>query len=99
MTANMVSDLYLQLMLLTTSPGLIYWGMVIHEFIDGYSWLITSLCASNNNHGETALDLFLSAAKMYGVPSHLRGDHGNFSSCLDGALLWQTAQVLYLGKV
>ncbi|KAJ3503359.1 hypothetical protein NLJ89_g8474 [Agrocybe chaxingu] len=56
--------------------GLIRWGIVIHGFIDGYSRLITGLRASNNNYGETVLELFLSAAAVYGVPSRLRGDHG-----------------------
>lgn len=56
--------------------GLIRWGIVIHGFIDGYSRLITGLRASNNNLGDTVLDLFLQAANVYGVPSRLRGDHG-----------------------
>ena len=56
--------------------GLIRWGIVIHGFIDGYSRLITGLQASNNNTGQTVLDLFLWAAAVYGIPSRLRGDHG-----------------------
>jgi hypothetical protein len=56
--------------------GLIRWGIVIHGFIDGYSRLITGLRAHNNNRGQTVLDLFLAACAIYGVPSHLRGDHG-----------------------
>ncbi|KAF8057838.1 hypothetical protein FPV67DRAFT_1382712, partial [Lyophyllum atratum] len=40
---------------------LIRWGIVIHGFIDGYSRLITALQASNNNLGQTVLELFLSA--------------------------------------
>lgn len=56
--------------------GLIRWGIVIHGFIDGYSRLITGLRASNNNRGETVLDVFLAATRIYGVPSRLRGDHG-----------------------
>ncbi|KAJ3512101.1 hypothetical protein NLJ89_g3717 [Agrocybe chaxingu] len=56
--------------------GLIRWGIVIHGFIDGYSRLITGLRASSNNHGDTVLELFLSATAIYGVPSRLRGDHG-----------------------
>jgi hypothetical protein len=56
--------------------GLIRWGIVIHGFIDGYSRLITGLCASNNNSGETVLDVFLNAAHVYGVPLRMRGDHG-----------------------
>jgi len=56
--------------------GLIRWQIVIHGFIDGYSRLITGLCASNYNRAATVLDLFLQAAHAYGVPSRLRGDHG-----------------------
>jgi hypothetical protein len=61
---------------LTAFEGLIRWGIVIHGFIDGYSRLITGLLASNNNRGQTVLDLFLAAIEIYGVPSRLRGDHG-----------------------
>ena len=49
---------------------------MIHGFIDGYSRLITGLHASDNNLGDTVLDLFLTAAHTYGVPSPIRGDHG-----------------------
>ena len=58
------------------NAGLIRWGIVIHGFIDGYSRLITGLCASDNNRGESVFDLFHHAARVYGVPSRLRGDHG-----------------------
>ena len=63
----------------------------IHGFIDGYSWLIIGLCAHNNNHGQTVLDLFLSACTIYGVSSHLHGDHGVeniLCGCLDGRKSW-----------
>jgi len=56
--------------------GLIHWGIIIHGFIDGYSCLITGLCASDNNQASTVLDIFLCATEVYAVPSHLRGDHG-----------------------
>ena len=49
---------------------------MIHGFIDGYSRLITGLRASDNNLGITVLDLFLTAAHIYGVLSRIRGDHG-----------------------
>ena len=38
--------------------------------------MITGMRASDNNHGQTVLSLFVSAAQRYGVPSRLRGDHG-----------------------
>nr|GAT43777.1 predicted protein [Mycena chlorophos] len=56
--------------------GLIRWGIVIHGFIDGYSRLVTGLRASKNNRAGTVLELFLDAARTYGVPSRVRGDHG-----------------------
>ena len=56
--------------------GLIRWGIVIHGFIDSYSHLITGLRASKNNLSQTVMDVFWAAAKVYGVPSWMRGDHG-----------------------
>ena len=49
--------------------GLIRWGIVIHGFIDGYSRLITGLHASDNNTGQTVLDVFQQTASVYGVPN------------------------------
>ena len=68
-----ISIFYLTSDLIQT--GLICWGIVIHGFIDGYSRLITGLRASDNNLGTTVLNLFMAAAKVYGVPSRIRGDH------------------------
>ncbi len=78
MMVNMVSDLvlYLMEMLLTYLIGLICWKIVLHGFIDGYSRLITTMRASNNNHAETVLDVFLDGVRSYGLPSHVQGDHG-----------------------
>lgn len=58
------------------SLGLIRWGIVIHGFTDGYSRLITGLRAHNNNRAQTVLNLFLDAARIYGIPLRVRGDHG-----------------------
>ena len=52
--------------------GLIHCGIVIN----GYSCLITGLCVSDNNWGESVFDLFHHATQVYGVPSWLRGNHG-----------------------
>ncbi|KZT70888.1 hypothetical protein DAEQUDRAFT_666931, partial [Daedalea quercina L-15889] len=45
--------------------------IIIHGFINGYSRLIIGLRAHNNNCAATVLLLFLEAAYIYGVPSHL----------------------------
>ena len=62
MMARMVTYiLNLMLLYLVQHPviGLIHWGIFIHQFIDGYSQLITGLCAHNNNCGQTVLIYFL----------------------------------------
>ena len=78
MMDNMVSSIIKinKLTLILIFQGLIRWGIVIHGFIDGYSRLITGLRASDNNFASTVLQLFLNASEVYGVPSHLHGDHG-----------------------
>ena len=38
--------------------------------------MITGLRASDNNRGETVLQLFISAAMKWAIPTRLRGDHG-----------------------
>jgi len=58
------------------SLGLIHWGIVIYGFIDGYSHFITALHASNNNTGQTVLDLFEQAIAIYGAPNRLCNDYG-----------------------
>jgi uncharacterized membrane protein len=101
MTVNMVSRLVIQLSMPphNIKLGLIRWGIVIHGFIDGYSRLITGLRASDNNRASTVLDIFLTAAAVYGVPSRLRGDHGtenlmvaawieDFRGMLRGSYIW-----------
>lgn len=56
--------------------GLIWWRIVIHAFIDGFSRFVTGVRASNNNRAETVLSLFLDIIEEHGLPSRVRGDHG-----------------------
>ena len=56
--------------------GLIHWGIIIHGFIDGYSCFIAALQASNNNTGQTVLEVFEQAVALCGVPNRLHGNHG-----------------------
>ncbi|KAF8832719.1 hypothetical protein HHX47_DHR1001651 [Lentinula edodes] len=55
---------------------LIFWGIVIHGIVDGYSRTVVGLQASSNNKASTVLNLFTEAAKEYGVPSRVRLDRG-----------------------
>ena len=56
--------------------GLICWKIVVHAFIDGYSRLVTTMRASNNNCADTVLDVFVDGVHSYGLPSCVQGDHG-----------------------
>ena len=53
---------------------LIRWRIVTHGAIDGYSRLITCLCASTNNKASTVYELFLSAVQKHELPSLVRSD-------------------------
>ncbi|KNZ77035.1 hypothetical protein J132_07756 [Termitomyces sp. J132] len=35
--------------------GFIQWKIVIHAFIDGFSWLLLGICAHNNNQAQTVI--------------------------------------------
>lgn len=50
--------------------------MVIHCAIDGYSRFITFLQCSDNNRSATVLALFNQAKDQFGLPKHVRTDHG-----------------------
>ena len=43
--------------------------------IDGFSRMITFQC-SDNNHADTVLSFFITAVDQYGIPDHVRTDHG-----------------------
>ena len=55
---------------------LIKWRFVVHGSIDGYSRLITFLNCSTNNRAATVAESFTRAVGIYGVPKHVRSDHG-----------------------
>ena len=78
--------------------GLIHWGIVIHRFIDGYSHLITGLHASDNNTGQTVLDVFQQAAST--KPSLGWSQCWKYiSSSLDGGIPCNTEGIIYMGTV
>ncbi len=55
---------------------MIRWRIVTHGAIDGYSRLITYLCASTNNEAKTVYELFLLAVQKHQLPSRVRSDQG-----------------------
>ena len=55
---------------------LIRWRFVIHGSIDGFSRTITYLKCSDNNRANTVLYLFQQAVAVFGLPGHIRSDHG-----------------------
>ena len=55
---------------------LIKWKFVIHGAIDGFSRMITFLHCSDNNRAETVFNCFVTAVEQYGLPHHVRTDHG-----------------------
>jgi AraC-like DNA-binding protein len=55
---------------------LIRWRFVIHGAIDGFTRMVTFLHCSNNNCAETVLNNFVAAVNQFGLPDHVRTDHG-----------------------
>ena len=55
---------------------LIQWRFVIHGAIDGFSCAIVYLKCSDNNRAPTVLRLFQDGVSQFGLPEHVRSDHG-----------------------
>ena len=55
---------------------MIRWHLIIHTGIDGFSRCVTYVKCSNNNCADTVLQAFLEGISMFGVPVHVRSDHG-----------------------
>ena len=53
---------------------LIWWHIVIHGCIDGYSRMITFLRASANNRADTVLNAFRGGIAQFGLSSRIRMD-------------------------
>ena len=55
---------------------LIRWRFVVHAGVDGFSRMIVYINGADNNRAQTVLEQFVSAVSSFGLPSHIRSDHG-----------------------
>ena len=55
---------------------MIHWRLIIHAAVDGFSRCITYIKSSNNNCANTVLEAFLEGISVFGLPEHVRSDHG-----------------------
>uniref|UniRef100_A0A672HNI3 Integrase core domain-containing protein n=1 Tax=Salarias fasciatus TaxID=181472 RepID=A0A672HNI3_SALFA len=58
------------------SPLALWWRIVIHGGIDGYSRKLMFLTASNNDRATTVLRAFLGAVQNFGLPIRVRSNKG-----------------------
>ena len=55
---------------------LIRWRFVVHAAIDGFSRTVTYIKCADNNRAQTMLELFKEGVSRFGLPNHVRSDHG-----------------------
>lgn len=55
---------------------LIRWKFVVHAGVDGFSRLIVYINGADNNRASTVLEQFINGVSSFGLPSHVRSDHG-----------------------
>ena len=55
----------------------VWWKLVIHGCMDGYSRLVVYLHCANNNEAATVFGMFQEAVMLYGFPSRVRSDRGS----------------------
>ena len=56
---------------------MICWRLVTHAGIDGFSHCITYVKCSNSNCANMVPEAFLEETAMFGLPVHVRSDHGD----------------------
>ena len=71
----------------TENNKLIRRWLVVYGCIDGYCRCIMYLKCSTNNTGETVLQLFTEAVKMYNMPLRVRMDQGTENTAVARSIL------------
>ena len=55
---------------------IIRWRLVVHAGVDGFSRLLVYIKCANNNAATTVFDAFSEGISEFGMPTHVRSDHG-----------------------
>ena len=55
---------------------LIRWRLVVHAGVDGFSRTLVFIKGAGNNCAPTVLSAFLEGVAKFGLPEHVRSDHG-----------------------